>query len=1080
MRRNRHKVSYSVGLLWLVGVLGIVQAQPVTIQANTEPGDAFGHAVALAPPYLLIAAPGHNESHGAVYVFRQTTDGWVQAARLTPPNPPIAITFGFHIALDGQTIAIGEPRHPRPFHGSGAVYIYEGNAAGVWVLRKTLMPPHPGIARNFGAVHLNGDTLLVGATGADGTVERQGVVYLYARHHGGSNAWGLVTTLLAPDGAFGDRFGGAVKQDGSTTLIGASSHDTESPNTGAVFHFTRKADVPDQWNVKTKLRASDGTQDDAFGDQIVMHEDLVLVGAPNAEGRSPKAGAAYLFARDPENRVAWLQVAKITASDGAPGDRFGYALAMDENLIMIGAPGHDGLGKDTGALYVFARQSEASTTWKQIVKLTMPSGSDDDAFAQTLTLRDDLLVVGAPGAFSKTGAAYLYDLSKALATELLSFHRLAHSDQGLPNSSVEAILQDREGFLWFGTYDELHRYDGYTSKRYRHDPDDTTSLSPGAILALLEDRKGHYWIGTEDGLNRFDHQKEHFIRYKLAADSTYPRQSIRVLFEDRDGTVWTGTNGRLYRYDGTRDRFETYAPFTGLPERLDERYVSGIQQDRNGHLWVLSKNLWENRASLYQIDLTRDQVTRYTLAPEWGQVGPFLIDSRDNFWIKARAPIAFPPDAQGVLHPRETPVSAIHWTFYEDPNGVVWTGTAEGLYRSDPAEAAPTFHRILPSGSSNFIQSIYQDRSGRLLAGTHNGVYQTNTNPTHPRAATPYRPPVVLTGIQVSNRDGTTQRIPYNLDRLTLSYRDYSFAFEYAALTFASPQQHRYRYRIQGFDKDWIDAGTRRFATYSNVPPGRYTLQVDVIQAEGAPDVEHLALPLIITPAFWQTWWFRGLVVLLAAVLLAAAYRYRVQRLLEMERMRLRIAGDLHDDVSSNLSGIALMSQIVEQQPGLAPEHRHQLARIADTAQQTVEDLRNIVWLVNPGHDHLDDLLLKMKDTAATLLDGTAYTFKVADEADPGPLDMEFRRQVFLIYKEVLHNIARHARAASVQIEVRQRQKTFILQVTDDGVGFDPAAVHRGHGLHNLHRRAETLGAHLEIASQPGTGTQITLAVKMA
>ena len=255
---------------------------------------------------------------------------------------------------------------------------------------------------------------------------------------------------------------------------------------------------------------------------------------------------------------------------------------------------------------------------------------------------------------------------------------------------------------------------------------------------------------------------------------------------------------------------------------------------------------------------------------------------------------------------------------------------------------------------------------------------------------------------------------------------------------------------------------------------------MELIPAEGAPDAERLALPLIITPALWQTWWFRAMMVLLAAALLAALYQYRVNKLLEMERMRLRIASDLHDEVSSNLSGIALMSQIVEQQPGLAPEHRHQLTRIAETARQTIEDLRNIVWLVNPGHDRLDDLLLKMKDTAATLLDGTAYTFDVADEADPGPLDMEFRRQVFLIYKEILHNIARHAQATSVEIEVGQRQKNFVLQVTDDGVGFDPAAVHRGHGLHNVRRRAETLHGQLEIASQPGTGTQITLSVKMA
>ncbi len=448
MRRTRHLVSCSVVLLAFLCWSGTAQAQPVTIQANTEPGDAFGHAVALAGSYLLVSANGENDNAGAVYVFRQTTRGWVQEARLTPPNAPAAHKFGHHLALDGQTIVIGEPQHPRPFPATGAVYIFERNVAGAWVLIKTLSPPNPGIARNFGAVHLNGDTLLVGATGADGAIERQGAVYLYGRHHGGVNAWGLVTTLLAPDGAFEDRFG-SIEQQGSTTLIGAPRHDSASPNAGAVYHFTRNAEAPDPWDFKTKLIASDGTQDDAFGNQIIMQDDLMLVGASNADGKSPEAGAAYLFARNAESRYAWQQVAKLTASDGAPGDQFGHALAMDENLIVIGAPRHDGLGHDTGALYVFARQAEAP--WKQVAKLTMPSGSDNDAFAQALALRDGLLLVGAPGAFSKTGAAYLYDLSKPLATELLSFERLTHPDQGLPNPSVEAILQDREGFLWFGT-----------------------------------------------------------------------------------------------------------------------------------------------------------------------------------------------------------------------------------------------------------------------------------------------------------------------------------------------------------------------------------------------------------------------------------------------------------------------------------------------------------------------------------------------------------------------------------------------------------------------------------------------------
>ena len=130
MRCTRHLVSCSVVLLAFLCWSGTAQAQPVTIQANTAPGDAFGHTVALAEPYLLVSANGENDNAGAVYVFRQTTRGWVQEARLTPPNAPVAHKFGHHLALDGQTIVIGEPQHPRPFPATGAVYIFERNVTG--------------------------------------------------------------------------------------------------------------------------------------------------------------------------------------------------------------------------------------------------------------------------------------------------------------------------------------------------------------------------------------------------------------------------------------------------------------------------------------------------------------------------------------------------------------------------------------------------------------------------------------------------------------------------------------------------------------------------------------------------------------------------------------------------------------------------------------------------------------------------------------------------------------------------------------------------------------------------------------
>jgi signal transduction histidine kinase len=1069
---------FLVALALMTGPLTVAAQQPLALRADTAPGDALGADVALAPPYLLLGA-GRDQSDvaGAVYVFRQTPRGWLPDAKLVPPDPAAASGFGRSIALDGTTAVIGEPNHSDPLSNTGAVYIYERRATGQWHLTQSLSPPRPKISSYFGQVAIKGDTLLVGAIGIGGSVDRQGVVFVYARHRGGPDAWGLVTTLMAPDGAFEDWFGSALALDDDILLVGAPRHDANILDEGAVYVFQRDPDAPETWTLQAKLTASDGTSHAAFGAQVAIHGDLLLVGAPNADGKSPEAGAVYLFSRTFDGASDWHQVAKLVAQDGAPLDHFGQTIAVRDSLIVIGAAGHDGLKEDTGALYVFARPSSDFSPWKQVAQRSAPALEGKDAFAAAIAIRDTLLLVGAPGTTARSGAAYLYNLSKPLDSAWLFLDRFAYPSQGLPNSFVEASLQDREGFLWFGTHQGLHRFDGYSYKTYLHNPADSTTLSQGAILTLLEDRRGNYWIGTENGLNRFDPIQDRFIRYALPADSTYPRQSIRVLFEARDGVLWTGSNGRLYHYAPDEDRYKEYTPFTGPPERLDERYISGIQQDAAGRLWVLSKNLWENRASLYRIDLSQDAITRYPLSPDWGQVGPFMIDSEDRFWIKAPVPVSL-PDTATVIQPREPPVAVAHWSFYEDHDGTVWAGTLAGLYRTHPASAR--LDSVAIGSATEAILHIYRDRSGRLLLSSTNGVYQV-TSPLHEaEAAFRYTPPIALTGIQVSSREGTTSINPYGLKQLTLSHDDYSFAFEYAALTFAHAGQHRYRYRIKDFDKDWIEAGTRRFATYSNVPPGRYVFEVALEAADDSLSASRLLLPLVIKPAFWQTAWFQGSVLLLVLGLLAFGYRYRVRRLLEMERLRLRIASDLHDDVSSNLSGIALMSALVQQEPDLAPGHRHQLARIANTAQQTVTDLRDIVWLVDPSHDHLEDLLLKMKDTAAMLLNGTAYTFHIKEADGLVPLDMTFRRQVFLIFKEILHNIARHAEASTVTVVIGQQHKIFALQVTDDGVGFDPDAVQQGHGLRNLHRRAEMLGGHLDIGSVPGEGTRVSLTVKMA
>jgi signal transduction histidine kinase len=399
------------------------------------------------------------------------------------------------------------------------------------------------------------------------------------------------------------------------------------------------------------------------------------------------------------------------------------------------------------------------------------------------------------------------------------------------------------------------------------------------------------------------------------------------------------------------------------------------------------------------------------------------------------------------------------------------------LVRFDPKQG--TFRHFDAGdgiGNTEFNRrSALRTRAGRFVFGGLNGL--TIFDPLQIRD-NPYVPPIVVTRFQKSNRSGTTTLYPPADQPLRLSYRDYSFLIEFASLSFTNPEKNRYRYRLEGFDPVWSRAGPERTVRYTNIPPATYRFRVQGSNNDGLWNEVGTSLTLVIAPPFYQTWWFRFLFAITVLGLLAAAYRYRVQRLLEMERMRLRIAGDLHDDVGSKLSGIALMSELLESEPDLSESRKSDLQEISHSAREIIDDLRDIVWFIDPDHDHAEKTVEKMHQVARSLLNGTTYSIDTRDLHGLEQADMTFRRNLFLIFKEALHNINRHANARHVSIRLDEYRGHLRLRVSDDGIGFNPADEPTGNGLKNMQRRALQMGGTLTLNSTPEDGTTVELLVK--
>jgi ligand-binding sensor domain-containing protein/signal transduction histidine kinase len=716
-------------------------------------------------------------------------------------------------------------------------------------------------------------------------------------------------------------------------------------------------------------------------------------------------------------------------------------------------------------------------------------------------------------------------------------HHVGPPGSGWLDNSVRALASDRSGALWIGTYAGLQRHDPHAKRftHWRHDPLDARSLASSAVSALRFDAGGALWVGTFGaGLDRFDPATgiaEHF-RHRPGDPASLRDDVVWALLAEPDGRLWVATEAGLCAWEPRRRRFEWHdLVIPRDPVRIDRTRIFAMARDGRGVLWLggltglYSLDPHTGRAARHLLGEADDQRTHAvtalmtqddgTLWAGSGTLGLVLVDVATGL-PRRRIPLTLPDGKQlrseGI------------WSLHRDRGGHLWLGNGAGFSRFDPQAGTFTHFFARDGLPGSVVYGILEDERGRLWLSTNRGL--ARFDPAAPRAGfrnydvsdgigtmefnrqaalvgpggrfffggidgllafhpaqiadDPHPPPVVLTAVQSQAREGTVVHNPHGLEELRLSYADDSVAFEFAALAYGNPSRNRYAYRLEGFDRDWVAAGTRRQARYTNLPPGRYTFRLRAANHDGVWNEQGLALPVVIRPPYWQTWWFRVLLGAAALALLASVYHLRVSRLLEMERLRLRIASDLHDDLSSDLSAIAVATDMLQRRPGLPEPDRDRLGELRDKALQMAGALRDTVWYVQPEHDTLAAMVARMRTTATDLLGPTPCVFEVALGDDDAPVHMGVRRDLVLLYKELVHNAARHARARQVTIAIREAGGRLDLHVSDDGVGFDPTARYTGEGLPSLRRRAERMGARLEIASRPGEGTHVSVVAELA
>jgi two-component sensor histidine kinase len=338
-------------------------------------------------------------------------------------------------------------------------------------------------------------------------------------------------------------------------------------------------------------------------------------------------------------------------------------------------------------------------------------------------------------------------------------------------------------------------------------------------------------------------------------------------------------------------------------------------------------------------------------------------------------------------------------------------------------------------------------------------------------------PKVFITGLKVFDKEFIANKAR----PIELNYNQNYFSLEYVALNYTQSKLNRYAYKMDGLDKQWIDAGTRRYVSYANLEEGTYTFNIKASNNEGVWNNLPARITLIINPPFWHRWWFYMSVVLVMASVIYLLYIYSINQLKIRVQMRDKIARDLHDDIGSTLSGINIFSKIA-----LQKMHDDQsggielVAKISERSQNTLEALSDIVWSINTRNDGMDNFLMKANEYLSILeVQGIGYDFNVGPEMGQMKLGMIWRRELYLIFKEAICNAAKYARCSFIQIHFTRHKDHCKLTIHDNGIGFNVDDVATGNGIYNMRQRAEKMNGELKVISKENEGTLITLNFKI-
>lgn len=627
-------------------------------------------------------------------------------------------------------------------------------------------------------------------------------------------------------------------------------------------------------------------------------------------------------------------------------------------------------------------------------------------------------------------------------------------EEGLPNNVITSITQDRDGNHWIATYGGgLSRYDGDSFTTFNT----KNGLVDNKVYTAIYDSRDRLFVGTRWGLSIYDG----YTFYNFD-ETELPYRKIRAITESQTGDgYWMGTYGEgalLYR----DNQFKHITEDDGLANNT----ILSVAEDDSGAVWFATYG----GVSRYY----RGEFRNFTLLDGLPNNGilDIHIALNGDLWVSTFGGIARFHNGRFTAFTAEDGLpDEVCYFLIQDRRGIFWIGTNKGVVRFDHEEYMEATDSETRRHSFKLITqdqglvanemnagAAYLDRDGNLWFGSVGGVSQLDPN----REKINSSPPKVhIETIRVSEKPVK------NFNNIKIGSDERNLMIEFVGISFTAPEQVVYKYRLKNSGESWQMTQQRR-VRYSALLPGDYEFQVQARNSDGVWSSELVTVSFAVMAPFWMQWWFIVLLVAFISGIIYFFYHYyKVHKMFEIERMRVRIASDLHDDVGSSLTEIALQTDFL-QTTDLNEEVKHSLQQIGEQSRKIVSSLDDIVWSIDARNDTLGDLTDRMQDYVSHLLQNREINYQF-DELDMNrKLSMPLKENIYLIFKEAINNIAKHSDATKVDIKLKNENGMLDLFIRDNGSGIPENARKSGHGLRNMRMRAKRIDADIEFANEEG------------